>query len=55
MDRYQKLKNLLETGYYDGKEDYVDKIINTYLKAGAITEEQAGELRQLNRPVVVEE
>lgn len=55
MNRYEKLKNLLEKGYYDGKEDYVDKLINTYLRAGVITETQAEELRLLNRPVVVEE
>lgn len=55
MNRYEKLKKLLEKGYYDGKEDYVDKLINTYLRASVITETQAEELRLLNRPVVVEE
>ena len=49
------IKKLLEKGYYDGKEDYVDKLINTYLRANVITEAQAEELRLLNRPVVIEE
>lgn len=55
MNRYEKLKKLLEKGYYDGKEDYVDKLINTYLRAGVITETQVEELRLLNRPAVIEE
>lgn len=55
MNRYEKLKKLLEKGYYDGREEYVDRLINTYLRAGVITEEQAEELRLLNRPVVIEE